>query len=301
MGCTRQLFKKITKINSKIMNKKKNNLKQYFNPTKNQRFFSWASKGISTPVAIFVVSLVVVAAGVLIWQFWPEEEALVTPSPSPSPAIHLGQKCTTDQDCDGLDCTIVNCVNAYPACEDGRCICKCGGIEESFDETAGWETYTNIKYGFEFKYPDGYETKEIPRSTPTGLKMSIEKGSIMVQEIDNSIINIDLPEDCMFNSDTLEEKNMLSFIDTKEINGIDFYCYKNYPEYIGGYCGMSMGCLYQDIYRTLHNDNCYQIVYERYDRSFIEGNPYGDHKVIGDVEEVPEIFDQILSTFKFID
>ena len=53
------------------MKKKYKNLKQYFN------------KGISTPVAIFVVSLVVIAVGVLAWQFWPEEE-VVAPSPSPT-------------------------------------------------------------------------------------------------------------------------------------------------------------------------------------------------------------------------
>jgi hypothetical protein len=169
------------------------------------------------------------------------------------------------------------------------------------DETADWKIYTNEEYGFEFKYPEDLGAKEIPTSKPTGLNISLDKGDIVVQEINNSIINIDLPEDCIFNSSTLEEEKMLSFVSTKKANGIDFYYYKNYPEYIGGYCGMSTGCWYKDIYRTFYNDHCYQIVYNRSNRSFIEGNPYDNPKIIGDVKEVPEIFDQILSTFKFID
>lgn len=168
-------------------------------------------------------------------------------------------------------------------------------------DTSNWQTYRSDEFGFEFKYPEDYETKEIPIDKPTGLSISLDKGSITVQEIDNSIININVPEDCMFNSGTLEEKNMLSFVDTKKVNGINFYYYKNYPEYIGGYCGMSAGCWYKDIYRTLHNGQCHQIVYDRSDRSFIEGNPYNNPIIIGDVKEIPKLFDQILSTFRFVE
>ena len=64
---------------------------------------------------------------------------------------------------------------------------------------------------------------------------------------------------------------------------------------------MSTGCHYKDLYRALQDGQCYQIVYERSDRSFIEGNPYSiNPKIIGEVEEIPEVFDQILSTFRFL-
>jgi len=174
--------------------------------------------------------------------------------------------------------------------------------EVALNETVDWETYRNEEYEFEFKYPEGYKTQEIPTYTPTGLSVSLDGGNITVQEIDSSIIRINLPEDCMFNSSILEEKNMLSFVSTKEVNGISFYYYKNYPEYIGGYCGMSAGCSYKDIYRTFYNDKCYQIVYIRSDRAFIEGNPYDpESKITGDVKEVPTLFDQMLSTFRFLE
>jgi len=158
------------------------------------------------------------------------------------------------------------------------------------EETVNWKIYRNKKYGFEIRYPENYKTEEIPYDNPTGLGIFLDKGKIDVQKIDDSIMNIDLPENCMFNSGVLEKKNMLSFVDAKEINGINFYYYRNYPEYISGYCGMSAGCWYEDVYRTFYNGKCYQILYLRSDRSFV-----------GDVTEVPRIFNQILSTFRFID
>lgn len=152
-------------------------------------------------------------------------------------------------------------------------------------QTKDWKTYTNEEYGFQIQYPKDYKTQEIPISSPTGISVSLEKGSVSAQEINNSIINIDLPQDCMFNSKELEDKNMLSFKDIKKINGVNFYHYINYnsmAQYLGGYCGMSAGCVYKDVYRTLYNNHCYQIVYDR------------------NSEEIPEVFNQILSTFEFI-
>ena len=170
------------------------------------------------------------------------------------------------------------------------------------DTTKDWKTYTNIKYGFELMYPAGYKTIEIPASVPTGLEIDLSKGSVFVHELDDSLQEIDLPLNCMFSSKDLEDKNMLLYVGTKEISGTNFYHYINYKsmqEYLGDYCGMSSGCWYEDIYRTLYNSKCYEIEYTRADREFIEGNPYSNPKVIGDVKAVPDIFNQIISTFKF--
>ena len=101
------------------MKKKYNNLKQCFN------------KGISTPVGILVVLSVAIVAGLLIWQFSPEEEVSIlppvaipmptsTPSPTPSPT-----PITTP-------------------------------TPSSPDEIADWKTYLNEKYEFEIKYPTNY-------------------------------------------------------------------------------------------------------------------------------------------------
>jgi hypothetical protein len=38
----------------------------------------------------------------------------------------LGKECETDANCAGLDCTIVNCPNAFPVCKEGKCGCACG-------------------------------------------------------------------------------------------------------------------------------------------------------------------------------
>lgn len=204
---------------------------------------------------LIISTITIVVVGFLVWQLGTKEEVL-----APSSKIETASTST---------------------------------LPTTTDETAGWKTYTNKEYGFQFKYPKDNKTQEISAGNPTGLYISLGKGDIRIQEID-------LSEDCMFNSKILEEKNMLSFITTKKINGAVFYYYKNYPNYLNGYCGMSAGCWYKDIYRTLHNNKCYQIIYNRSDRSFIEGNPYNNPKVIGDVKEIPEVFDQMLSTFKFI-
>ena len=60
------------------------------------------------------------------------------------------------------------------------------------NETAGWKTYKNDEYGFEFKYPSTYKSQEIPIGTPTGLSVSLPRGAVVIHEINNSIINIDL-------------------------------------------------------------------------------------------------------------
>ena len=171
-------------------------------------------------------------------------------------------------------------------------------VKRSADSSANWQTYRNEEYGFEVKYPKDYKTQEIPETTPTGLMIFLPRGNSIVHEIDNSIINIDLPEDCMFKSDALEEENGISFAGTKEINGVNFYYYKNYPKYIGGYCGMSSGCNHKDVYRTLYKEKCYEIEYDRLDRVFFGPDDY--RMATNEEMKVPEIFNQILSTFKFL-
>lgn len=173
-------------------------------------------------------------------------------------------------------------------------------VENVQDETADWKTYTNTQYGYEIKYPSDYKSQEIPTDSPTGLSINLPRGEATVHEINNAIININLPDDCMFSSNALEDKNMLSFIETKQINGINFYYYKNYlsqQKYLGAYCGMSSGCQSRDVYRTLYKGKCYEMAYNRSDRVFSSVDNYR----IATQEEmnVPEVFDQIISTFKF--
>jgi hypothetical protein len=242
-------------------------------------------KGISTiaGITIFVVVAVFTFGGVFAYEYYLEKNE---------------QKTEGDQNTEPTACTM-----EAKVCPDGSSVGRAGPNCEFadcplVDETAGWKTYSGN--GFSFKYPSDYKSQEIPTDSPTGLSINLPRGNTIVHEINNAIININLPDDCMFSSSALEDKNMLSFIETKKINGINFYHYINYKsmsEYLGGYCGMSAGCWHHDVYRTFYNGKCYEMAYDRSDRVF-----YGVDEYRGATQEemnVPEVFDQIMSTFKF--
>ena len=247
------------------------------------------ARGVTTiaGITIFVVVAVFAFGGVFAYEYY-----LKSQIPNPNDQQNLNDQNQTA------------CTMEAKVCPDGSSVGRTGPnceFTECPDQTAGWKTYTNSEYGFEFKYPRDYKSQEIPTDSPTGLSINLPRGNTIVHEINNAIININLPDDCMFSSSALEDKNMLSFIETKKIKGINFYHYINYKsmsEYLGGYCGMSAGCWYHDIYRTFYNGKCYEMAYDRSDRVF-----YGVDEYRGATQEemnVPEVFDQIMSTFKFI-
>ena len=175
---------------------------------------------------------------------------------------------------------------------------------------AGWKTYRNASYGFEVKYPAGY--KEIAgqfndqkavvaafsdptpkvEQTADGLTIHVNHGTVSVEATDDSA------DDCVFTSAAQQEAKMKTFAGTKNINGVAFYHYKNYPAYIGGYCGMSTGCHYMDIYRAYQNGTCFDITYQRSDRADYLG-VINDTSVKFVVEAIPDVFTQIALTFKF--
>lgn len=243
-------------------------------------------KGISTLIGIVIVIAVaiVVVGGVFGYQYLTQPKEDNQPQDQQT-ACTMEAKICPDGSAVG---------RSGPNCE----FAECPAVQ---DQTASWKTYTSTKYGFEFKYPKDYKTQGIPTDNPTGLNISLDRGNIFVHEIDNSIININLPEDCMFSSSQLEDKNMLSYVSTKEINGISFYYYINYKtqaNYLGAYCGMSTGCQRLDVYRTLYKGKCFEIKYQRSDRVFTSGDI--DYRGATQEEmKVPEIFNEILSTFKF--
>jgi len=86
------------------------------------------NRGISAPIAIgvIIVLAVLVGGGILAYQYFSDfpKETILTP------------------------------LIVEKEIENSK-------IEVSEDETAGWETYTDDKYGFEFKYPTDYSLKVI--------------------------------------------------------------------------------------------------------------------------------------------
>src|SRR6185369_5630311 len=77
-----------------------------------------------------------------------------------------------------------------------------GGQPEN-PAVAGWKTFANDQLGFEFKYPDGHNVQVMPIGKPSGLSLSLTHGTIFVYEINGDIMNVAMPQDCMFNSKEL--------------------------------------------------------------------------------------------------
>jgi len=89
-------------------------------------------------IALLVIILIIIGAGVIYWK-------LIKPTSTAPDQI----ACTQD----GKVCPDGSVVGRQgPNCEFE----ECPFTPDAIDETAGWKTYTNDKYGFEFKYPESY-------------------------------------------------------------------------------------------------------------------------------------------------
>ena len=131
------------------------------------------------------------------------------------------------------------------------------------DQTAGWSTFTNTKYGFELKYPQGYTVDEYGTKQDNGLSYKFE------------LININPPADApggfIMHIAISSDPNILVGPDDREIkeekliNGIKF----------AGFSDPGMGDKFG--YTTKYGNQYYQL-----DAVFDTG-----------------LFDKILSTFRF--
>lgn len=100
-------------------------------------------KGVSTLVSIVIIIVVaiVVFGGVFVYQYF------ATPK-----ANNQQQNPTA-------------CTEEAKICPDGSAVgrtgpnCEFAPCPAVPDQTAGWKTYTNSEYGFEIKYPTGWDNK----------------------------------------------------------------------------------------------------------------------------------------------
>ncbi len=159
---------------------------------------------------------------------------------------------------------------------------------DSTNSIIDWKTYTNTEYGFEIKYPQSMNTP-FQVHNDSSVVVGGQMNGISIQKLHKSENNFydskisNNSGQCIIPENNFDIKGLFSFKDEVKINNITAYHYVNYPNVAQTFCGNQSGCIYYDAYRILHNNDCYEIIYQRIDN-----------------EKVPENINQIIFTFKFI-
>lgn len=131
------------------------------------------------------------------------------------------------------------------------------------DSTAGWQTYRNEEYGFEFKYPKNYSLSDL----------STNKSVSFDTEGPGTGLNIEIKKES--SSDKINELKQ-----TEQSLGVKIFNEKNWTMFYHEGKGMITGLWYTAI-AQLDNENIIIVILNR--------------------SGTEELFNQILSTFKFIE
>jgi hypothetical protein len=156
----------------------------------------------------------------------------------------------------------------------------------SQSEVKDWKTYTDEKYGFEFKYPSIYSLQE---NTVTLERGDVKTVSVTLGDIPNVLAIAEIS----VNSAPSTDQCYVPFAGpkyTKTVtnNGITFFTGSS-KDQVMGLAQMTEG------YSTIHNRLCYKVDLKM-DYGRDENGSY-DPKF--DVTAIEEAFDQVFSTFKF--
>lgn len=241
-------------------------------------------KGFST-ILIVIIALVIVAGGILIWQYWPGE-----------PVEQADEDQIAEQD--QIEAT-------QPDTEQPV-------IDEEVDETAdwpasnasrsdaGWQTYHNEEYGFEIKYPLNFWINQ-------NGEIYLSSGSNRIYiSVGNSL---SVPLDGTFGGryQYLENQPPNSKVFSEKDN--DFT-----KDYFLAYSGMGSWDTVINVYQQ-RNESYYIISFYRGRQLGAPGATVAGGKQLSEEEiisqtlvemrdkndEHTKTFNQILSTFKFID
>lgn len=171
------------------------------------------------------------------------------------------------------------------------------------DETASWKTYRNEKYGFEVKYPKDFTIENINQGIkfifPESYKNQSYKFKNDVTEAWIGV-GIGLMNKEGFAGDFCQKVEESNYEEVK-INNLNF---------IKGITGQAaMGGWYTEynMYRTLHNGNCYEIILAVTGHGPGAGANNGmgplpqDYASPDSKEKFISILDQLISTFKFLE
>ncbi len=220
-------------------------------------------KGSAT--VILLVALVVVVAAVLTYFTFLKKPGEVAVSPTPMP-------------------TATKTATATP------------------DETANWKTYTNTQYGFEIKYPNGFELytdvnkmkvlSYIPVCNPDMVVcLYYSKDNQKNTNFEGAGLSVDILKDSGTNASCLLTKEVEEKTGFITINGVNFDIYK------GG--GAAAGHFEEYFnYRAFKNNYCYQITLRKTEANISNFDPSLGVKEY-DWNEVMVKQEQVLSTFKF--
>lgn len=201
--------------------------------------------------------------------------SLLKPSPSPATQCTLEAKLCPDGSSVG---------RTGPQCEFASC-------PSPKDETANWKTYTSNKYSFSLKYPPTWQLEEHDEEsigTPAitiGNSCNFESGETCAN------LFIDFSND---GKKEFEQLKVLRLSDPAHVNprqtiidGVDAFTtdYTN-KKSDGSYLGINANFLF------VKNNTFLLIDYGESNRNYNKTNPEWKYK---------NTFDQILSTFKFLD
>lgn len=250
-------------------------------------------KYLSKKIAILILILILLGIGLsgIIYLLGKNQNSNSNISSAPTP--------TTSTNSEGEE---VVCTMDVKECPDGSFVSRsgpncefaaCPTSSSEADETKNWQTYTNPKYGFVFKYPKGWKTTKLysPESLSyTHLNLGLAPAQKVKTGYENvfAIEHYDNPNNLSFqkwDEKENEGKNMTRNLyspDTKSVNIAGYKAYVNEK----GNCDP---VLCKEVI-IMHNDNI--LVFRNLDFTNMDYTKE-------EIESYKPIFEQILSSLKF--